>query len=421
VVDIARPEIKRKKRIRRIIYGAVGLVVVVVITVALTRLKPAAPSVDKATIWPGTVQRGELLISVSGLGDLEPETIWTVSSAVEGRIIKRYMLAGEKVKADSVILDLSNPKLEQQALADKSLLEAAKSTYIQTKATLDNQLAQDRAAEADADSANQQAQMDKDTTEELFKLGLKSHVEQRSAELTAGATAKHEEIAKQQIATFQGSIAAQLAVQQSAIDRAQDTYNEDLQQLQDLHVRPGIDGVLQELESPGADVGAYATAGELLAKVVQPSKLKAVLKVAETQAKDIQIGQKATIDTHNGIIPGHVTRIDPSATNGTRAVDVKLDGPLPDGAVPDLSVEGKIEIERLPNVLYVDRPIHADANNTVHLFKLIDGGSEAVRVPVEIGKVSVDKVQILKGLNVGDTVILSDMSAQDNYDRIELK
>lgn len=421
MVDIARPEIKRKKRIRRIIYGAIGLVVVVVITVALTRLKPAAPSVDKATTWPGTVGRGDMVIAVQGIGDLEPETIWTVSAAVDGRIIKRYMLPGQKVKADSVILDLANPKLEEQARGDKSQLEAAKSTYIQTKATLQNQLAADRASEAQADAANQSAQMTKENDEELNKLGLKSNVETKTAELTAAATAKQEEIAKEEIETFRGSIAAQLAVQQAAIDKAQDTYNQDLQQLQDLHVRPGIDGVLQELESPGADVGAYAAAGTLLAKVVQPSKLKAVLKISETQANVIQIGQKATVDTHNGIIPGHVTRIDPSATNGTRSVDVQLDGPLPDGAVPQLSVEGTVIIEQLHNVLYVDRPMHAEANNTVQLFKEIDGGSEAIRVPVQIGKVSVDKVQILKGLDVGDVVILSDMSAQDSYDRIELK
>lgn len=421
VVDIARPEIKRKKRIRRIIYGAIGLVVIVVITVALTRLKPAAPSVDKATIYTDTVQRGEMVLDVSGIGDLEPETIWTVSSTVDGRVVKRNMLPGQKVKADSVILELSNPKLEEQTQSDKSALEAAKSSYAQTKATIDTTLVTDEGGVATAEKTYQEMEMQRKANQQLFEAGLISPLQNQTSTMDAENDKKQLDMAQQQLETFKTSMPDQLAVQQSAIDRAQSTYDQDKQQLADLKVRPGIDGVLQELESPAADYGNYAAAGTLLAKVVQPSKLKAVLKVSETQAGEILIGQKASIDTHNGFIPGHVTRIDPSDVNGTRTVDVQLDGPLPDGAVPALSVEGKITIERLENVLYVGRPIHGDADSPVGLFKLIDGGSEAVRVQVHIGKESVDKAQILSGLNVGDTVILSDMSADDSYDRVELK
>jgi multidrug efflux pump subunit AcrA (membrane-fusion protein) len=262
------------------------------------------------------------------------------------------------------------------------------------------------------------AQMTKDADERLGKLGLKAELDVRTAEVQAEELAKQNDLAEQEVETFANSIDSQLAVQQANIDQKHALYQLKKSQVEQLHVRAGVEGILQELD---VDVGQQVTSGTALAKVSQPTELKASLQIAETQAKDIQIGQKASIDTHNGIIPGHVMRIDPSVANGTRTVDVKLDGALPQGAVPDLSVEGTIEIERLAEVLYVGRPVHGDADSTVGLFKVIDGGSDAVRVPVEIGSESVNTVEIRKGLEVGDTVILSDMSAEDNYDRVELK
>ncbi|MFZ1203914.1 MAG: efflux RND transporter periplasmic adaptor subunit [Candidatus Acidiferrales bacterium] len=417
-MDIARPEVKRQKRIRRYMYIGAALLLIVIVTAALARLKPAAPSVDKSTIWTDTVKRGPMLREVRGLGTLVPETVWVIPAATDGRVEKRYLLPGTPVKANTVILDLTNPQLQQEALDAQYQLKGAQASYEQTKADLQNQLMDKRTQAASVSSQYRTAEMTKDADERLGKLGLKAELDVRTAEVQAEELAKENALAQQEVQTFANSIGAQLAVQQANIDQKHALYELKKSQVAQLQVRAGVDGILQELD---VDVGQQVTSGTALAKVSQPTQLKASLQIAETQAKDIQIGQKASIDTHNGIIPGHVMRIDPSVANGTRTVDVKLDGALPKGAVPDLSVEGTIEIERLADVLYVGRPVHGDADSTVGLFKLIDGGNEAVRVPVEIGSESVNTVEIRKGLDVGDTVILSDMSAEDNYDRVELK
>jgi HlyD family secretion protein len=417
-MDIARPDVKRQKKIRRYIYAGAALLVIVVVTAALARLKPAAPSVDRSTIWTDTVKRGPMLREVRGLGTLVPETVWVIPAATEGRVEKRYLLPGTPVKATTVILDLSNPQLQQEALDAEYQLKGAQASYEQTKAELQNQLMDKRTQAASVSSQYRTAAMTKDADERLGKLGLKAELDVKTAEVQAEELAKENDLAQQEVQTFANSITPQLAVQQANIDQKRALYELKKSQVEQLHVRAGVDGILQELD---VDVGQQVTAGAALAKVSQPTQLKASLQIAETQAKDIQIGQKASIDTHNGIIPGHVMRIDPSVANGTRTVDVKLDGALPKGAVPDLSVEGTIEIERLADVLYVGRPVHGDADSTVGLFKLVEGGSEAIRVPVEIGSESVNTVEIRKGLAVGDTVILSDMSAEDNYDRVELK
>lgn len=417
-MDITRPDVKRQKKIRRYIYIGAALLVIVVVTAALARLKPAAPSVDKSTIWTDTVKRGPMLREVRGLGTLVPETVWVIPAATEGRVEKRYLLPGTPVKANTVILDLSNPQLQQEALDAEYQLKGAQASYEQTKAQLQNQLMDKRTQAASVSSQYRTAEMKKDADESLGRLGLEAQLDVKTAEVQAEELAKENDLAQQEVQTFADSITPQLAVQQANIDQKRALYALKKSQVEQLHVRAGVDGILQELD---VDVGQQVTAGAALAKVSQPTQLKASLQIAETQAKDIQIGQKASVDTHNGIIPGHVMRIDPSVANGTRTVDVKLDGALPKGAVPDLSVEGTIEIERLADVLYVGRPVHGDADSTVGLFKVVEGGSEAVRVPVEIGSESVNTVEIRKGLNVGDTVILSDMSAEDNYDRVELK
>jgi HlyD family secretion protein len=417
-MDIARPDVKRKKQIRRYIYIGVAVLVAVVVTAALARLKPAAPSVDRSTVWTDTVKRGSMLREVRGLGTLVPETVWVLPAATEGRVEKRYLLPGTPVKASTVILDLDNPQLQQEALDAQYQLKGSQASYEQTKAQLQNDLMDKRTQAASVSSQYRTAEMNKEAFERLGKLGLKAELDVRTSEVQAEELAKQNDLAQQEVQTFANSIDAQLAVQQANIDQKRALYQLKESQVEQLHVRAGVDGILQELD---VDVGQQVAQGTALAKVSQPSQLKAALQIAETQAKDIQIGQKASVDTHNGIIPGHVMRIDPSVANGTRTVDVKLDGPLPPGAVPDLSVEGTVEIERLADVLYVGRPVHGDANSTVGLFKLTDGGSEAVRVPVEIGSESVNTVEIRKGLDVGDTVILSDMSAEDNYDRVELK
>jgi HlyD family secretion protein len=395
--------------------------VTVVITGALARLKPAAPSVDKATVWPDTVKRGSMLIDVRGLGTLEPETIDVISAPVDGVVKQRYLLPGTPVKPDTVVMDLTNPQLEQEVMDAQYQLKAAQATYKETEALLENQLMDKRTTAAGISSQYQTVDLQRQTQEELFKDGLTPELQVKTYEVQAAELKKQDELAQKEVQTFQNSMQSQLAVQEATIAQKKALYDLYSSQLEQMHVRAGIEGMFQELD---VDVGQRVTQGTPLAKVTQPSHLKAQLKIPETQAKDVQIGQKAEVDTHNGIIPGHVIRIDPSVLNGTRTVDVKLDGPLPEGAVPDLSVEGTVEIERLTDVLYVGRPVHGDADSTVGLFKVVGPWSdakEAVRVQVELGKTSVSNVQILKGLDVGDTVILSDMSAYDAFDRIELK
>ena len=417
-MDIARPEVKRQKKIRRIIYIVVAVALISVTTYALSKLKPAAPSVDAATVWPDTVKSGPMLRNVQGLGTLVPETIRLIPAATDGQVVQRYLLPGTPVKANTVILDMGNPELQQTALDAEYQLRGAEANLEQTKALLQNQLMDKRTQAAAISSAYHTALLDEETNQKLSENGLVSDLIYKKSKVAAQELAKQDDLAQKEVETFSNSIAAQLAVQQASVDEKRAMNNLKKSQLDQLHIRPGIDGMLQELD---VEVGQKVLQGTVLARVAQPTQLKAALKIAETQAKDIQIGQKASVDTHNGVIPGHVMRIDPSVVNGTRTVDIKLDGPLPQGAVPDLSVEGTIELERLADVLYVGRPVHGEANSTVGLFKEIDGGKEAVRVQVQLGRTSVNTVEIVKGLQVGDTVILSDMSAWDNYDRVQLK
>jgi HlyD family secretion protein len=417
-VDIARPEAKRQKKIRRTIYVVAAVILVPLVTFALSKLKPAAPSVDAGTIWPGTVQRGPMLRDVRGLGTLVPETIRLIPAATDGQVQQRYLLPGTPVKADTVIFDLSNPQLQQETLDAEYQYKGAQAMLEQTKATLQNQLMDKRTQAANISSQYRTQEMVRQTKEQLGANGLAPELDVKTAQVQAEELQKENDLAQKEVSTFEGSIEAQLAVQQSKVDQMRALYELKKSQLDQLHVRPGIDGMLEELD---VEVGQKVTMGTVLARVAQPTHLKAQLKIAETQAKDVLLGQKATIDTHNGIIAGHVSRVDPAVQNGTVTVDVALDGALPPGARPDLSVEGTVEIERLTDVLFVGRPVHGEANSTVGLFKIVDDGKEAERVQVQLGRVSVNQVEILKGLDVGDKVILSDMSAWDNYDRVQLK
>jgi HlyD family secretion protein len=417
-VDIARPEAKRKKKIRRTIYIAAAVVLIPLVTYALSKLKPAAPTVDSATVWTDTVKRGPMLREVRGLGTLVPETIRLIPAATDGQVVQRNLLPGTPLKADTVILEMSNPELQQAALDAEYQMKGAEANLEQTKALLQNQLMDKRTQAASLSSAYHTAVLDRDTNKQLADNGLVSDLIYKKSQVVAEELAKQDELAQKEVETFSNSIASQVAVQQASLDEKRAMYNLKKSQLDQLKIRPGIDGVLQELD---VEVGQKVTQGTVLARVAQPTHLKAQLKIAETQAKDITIGQKASVDTHNGIIAGHVMRIDPAVVNGTVTVDVALDGELPQGARPDLSVEGTIELERLADVLYVGRPVHGEANSTVGLFKVVDDGGAAVRVQVQLGRTSVNTVEIVKGLQIGDKVILSDMSAWDNYDRVQLK
>jgi len=415
-MDIPRESEARRQRRRRLLYGLVAVVAVFITTLGLSRLRPAAPTVERATIWPDTVKRGPMVREVRGLGTLVPEDILWIPAVTDGRV-KRRLLPGIAVKADTILIELTNPELEQATLDAEWQLKQAMADFSSLKARLDSQLLDQRVTAATVQSDYQQAHLTAEKDAALVKLGLQSELNLKLSAAKAGASATRNQIETERVKVLADSMAAQLAAQRAKIEQLRALYNLKRSQLDSLRVRAGAEGVLQEVP---VEVGQRAAAGTILAKVAQPAHLKAQLKIAETQAKDVQLGQKASIDTHNGAIAGHVIRIDPSVINGTRTVDVKLDDPLPPGAVPDLSVDGTITIERLSDALYVGRPTMGQANSKITLFKLVNGGKEAVRVPVTLGRASVSTIEVMEGLKPGDEVILSDMSAWDGFDRIRL-
>ena len=417
-MDIPRKINFRKRRIRRVGLALAGIVAILAATVGLSRLKPAAPEVDRSTVWVDTVKRGPMDIQVRGLGKLVPERVLWIPAQVDGRVAQKLELPGMAVKPDTVLLKLTSPAIEQAALDAKWQLKAAEAEYNSLKAQLAGQLLDQRSSAATAKSEYLQSKLQARRDQQLAEQGLGPSLTAQLSEAKAQAAATRNQIAGQQVGELSNSIQAQLAAQKAKIEQLRALYNLKKSQLESLTVRAGATGVLQELP---VEAGQQVTAGTTLAKVAQPNHLKAQLQIAETQAKDLQLNQHAEIDTHNGVIPGHVIRIDPSVQNGTRTIDVKLDGPLPPGAVPDLSVDGTIEIEHLDNVVYVGRPAFGQADSTVGLFKLTAGGKEAVRVKVKLGLASVNTVQILSGINVGDEVVLSDMSRWDGFDSIRLE
>jgi HlyD family secretion protein len=417
-MDIARPSNARKKRIRQIIYAVVGLAAVALVSFGLSRLKPAAPTVERAVVWPAKVERGPMVRQVRGLGTLTPEDIRWIPATTQGRVEKIILRPGTPVKANDVVLELTNPQLEQQ-LQDATLkLQAAEAGLANTKVALANDLLQSRGAAAQVEGDFNKAKMQAQMNEELAKDQLVSALVLKQSQVERDQLGVRNQIAKEQLDSKTESTRAQLAVQQSAVDQARALLRLTQQQRDELKVRAGLDGMLQLVP---VEVGQQVAPGANLARVANPSRLKAEIKIAETQAKDIQIGQKAEVDTRNGVVQGRVARIDPSVQNGTRTVDVTLTGDLPKGAVPDLSVDGTIELERLNDVLFMGRPAFGQEQSKVGLFKILPDGVNAERVQVTLGRSSVNTMEILSGLKVGDQVILSDMSAYDAYDRIRLK
>jgi len=417
-MDIARPSNLKKKRIRQAIYAALGLMAVVVVSVGLSRLKPAAPTVERAVVWPDNVKRGPMIRQVRGLGTLTPEDIRWIPATTQGRVERIILRPGTPVKHDAVILELSNPQLEQQLLDAELKLAAAQAGLENLKVQLQNDLLTTRAAAANIEADYNKAKMQAQMNEALAKDQLVSELVLKQSNIEADQLGVRNQIAKEQLESKAESMRAQLAVQQSAVDQARAVLQLTRQQRDELKVRAGLDGMLQLVP---VEVGQQVAPGTNLARVANPSRLKAEIKIAETQAKDIQLGQKAEVDTRNGVVEGRVARIDPSVQNGTRTVDVTLLGELPRGAVPDLSVDGTIELERLNDVLFMGRPAFGQEQSVVGLFKVSADGSGAERVQVKLGKSSVNTVEVLSGLKVGDQVILSDMSAYDAYDRIRLK
>lgn len=416
-MDIARPDLSRAKRKRRLTYAIAGALALIVVTVIVARLKPAAPTVDKNLVWIDTVKRGSMVRQVRGLGTLVPEEIRWIAARTQGRVEQIVLRPGAVVTPDSVILILANPTVQQSALDAESELKSAEAELITFKVQLERGVLDAEAGLAAAKSAFETNRLQAEVNEDLFKDGLVSALELRRSKVAAEDATSRYEIEKKRYAFTKDSLAPQLAVKQAAVDRASAQAKLRRDDADALNVRAGMNGVLQELP---VEVGAQVQPGANVARVVDPSRLKAEVRIAETQARDIQIGQPASIDTRNGLIDGSVSRIDPSVQNGTVTVDIRLTGELPKGARPALSVDGTIELERLENIIYVGRPASGQERSNVGLFRIAADGVHAERTTVQLGRSSVNTIEIVGGLQPGDRVILSDMSQWDSADRVKL-
>lgn len=418
-MDIARPDLKKQKIRRQVLWSVVGLAVLAGIAVFVMRLKPAAPTVDRNTVWTDTVKRGNMVRQVRGLGTLVPreDRIRLIPADTDGTVVRILVLPGALVHKDTVLMEMANPQLTQEAQDATLEFNEAEADYHNTQVKVESELMDQRSTSADIRAQFKQAQLQAKTDKVLYKLGVISGLAYSDSQGKADSLITRDKLEQDKVSMNQKAIATQMAVAKAKVQEARALAELKQRQVGNLNVRAGIDGVLTSLPH---QVGEHVPVGTTLAEIIQPDQLKAQLKIAETQARDIQIGQPAEIDTHNGVIPGKVTRIDPAVVNGTVAVDVHLDGKLPKGARPDLSVDGTIDLERLYDVLYVGRPAFGNENSTISLFKLDPDGKYATRVPVKVGRASVNEIQILSGLQAGDTVILSDMSRWDNVDRIRL-
>ena len=417
-VDIARPDLLQKKKRQRVAWTAAAVVVVALVTLGVSRLKPAAPSVERATLVIDTVVRGEMVCEVRGLGTLVPvDTRW-IPAQTEARVERLVLLPGiGRVKADDVILELSNPELEQQAAEAESQVRAAEAALTELKVRLESQHLDQKAAVARVESDARQARLRADADAQLLRDGLVASITSKLSESAAEELEGRQKIERQRLAIAGEAIEAQLKVQEAQVEQRRAMARLRRSQVEALKVRAGIDGVLQQVP---VEVGQRVTPGTNLARVAIPEKLKAVVRVPETQARDVMPGQVARVDTRNGVVDARVIRVDPAVQNGTVTVDLALLGELPKGARPDLTVDGTIELQRLTSVLHVGRPAMGQPQSTVGLFRLVKGTSEAQRVRVRLGQASVSSVEVTDGLAEGDQVILSDTSAYDSVDRIRL-
>ena len=417
MVDIARPEsVIRKKKIRKVIIGVSALLVIIVISVAVSKIKPAAPSVDRATVWIETVKRGEMVRQVRGSGTLVPEEIRWIPATTSGRVETIVLRPGAQVKPDTVILILSNPDLQQSVREAQLAYQSAQANYQNRKAELESGLLSQQSDVAGIQAQYNNAKLNLEANETLAKEGLIGTIQLKQSQSATEELDNRLRIAKERLKMTTEGVKSQMAPQEAAVDQTRAAYELRVRQLEDLKVKAGMTGVLQLVP---VERGAQVGPGTNLARVADPTNLKAELRIAETQTKDIQIGQLAEVDTRNGIVKGRVSRMDPAAQGGTVGVDVILEGALPPGARPDLSVDGTIQLERLADVIYTGRPAFGQENSTVSLFK-VGADGEATRTNVKLGRASVNQIEIVEGLKPGDQVILSDMSAQDAFDRIRI-
>ncbi len=396
-----------------------GVVLIAVVSFGVSRLKPAAPEVERGTVWTDSVRRGPLLRQVRGLGSLVPSQEFTrqIPAESEATVVRIRVLPGSPVRTDTVLLEMSNPQVEQEAVDAQLQVKAAEAQAQSLRVRLDSEFMSQKASAATVTSDYRQAKLQAETDKALYDLGVISGLTYNASKGKADELGTRNDLENQRLTINQKAIASQLAEQQARVEQLRTLAELKRRRLDALRVRAGIDGVLVELP---LQVGQRVAPGTMLAKVVQPNHLIAALKIAETQARDVQIGEAASIDTHNGIVAGTVMRVDPAVQNGTVTVDIRLTDELPKGARPDLSVEGTIDLERMENVLYVGRPAFGQENSSISMFRLDETGEHAVRVPVKVGRASVNAIQVIEGLREGDTVVLSDMSRWDNFDLIRL-
>jgi HlyD family secretion protein len=415
-MDIQRVGVARAKKIRRVVLWLVVLAVATAATYGLSRLKPAAPSVQRATLWPDKVKRGEMLRDVHGTGSLVPEDLRLIPANQDGLIEKIYVRIGDTVGPDTILAALRNADLTQSLEDTKLQIRAAEAELASAHATQENSGINQQIVLANLEAAAKRARMQADTDDELAKRGLTAQLTVRLSHLEADNAESQVAREKQRIAVNAKASEAQVAAQHARLEQLRAAFEMKKRQVDELKIRAGVAGVLQQLS---IEVGQRLAAGQAIAKLAEPGRLKAQIRIPETQIKDVALGQVASIDTRQGIIPGRVVHIDPTAVQGTVSLDVQLEGDLPKSIRPDLTVDGTIEIERLSNVLYVGRPANAQAGTTIQLFKVLPTG-EAVRTNVRIGRVSVNLIEVLEGVQEGDEVILSDMSTWDAYDRLRL-
>jgi len=416
-MDIPRPSQAKAKLRKRLLIGGAALLGLLAISIGFSRLRPAAPKIDRSLVWIDTVREGQMLRQVRGLGTLVPEDIRIVTARTAGRIDRIILRPGATVEPDSVIVELVNPDVTQAADTADSQLHAAEAEYTNTKVRLQSELLAMESTLAGAKSTYETAKLQAEVNDALFKDGLVSSLEMRKTRVAAEDAAARHEIEKKRYAFTAESLQLQLSVKQSEVDRTRAQARLRHEELEALHVRAGMKGVLQTL---ALEVGSQLAPGGIIARVADPALLKAEIRIPETQAKDVQLGQTAEIDTRNGVVKGRVSRIDPSVQNSTVTVDVVFTGPLPKGAKPELSVDGTVELERLDKVVYVGRPAFAQERSTVGLFRLDADSSEATRIPVQLGRCSVNTIEVVGGLKPGDRVILSDMSQWESADRVRL-
>jgi len=418
-VDIPRP--RQPKVRKRLIYAGVAVAALLAATVALSRLEPAAPAVDRGTLWLDTVRQGPMLRSVLGAGTLVPEKMRQVSALTSGRVERLLVKPGDTVNPGTVLLEISNPDVQLRALEAQQQLAAAEAQLISTRSSLRTQLLAQEAAVATARAEYQDAKRQADNAERLGGQGLMAEQEVARLKERAEQAEARLQSELQRLEVFKATQDEQIAVQASQVERLREVVRFQQSLIRSMQVRAGAAGVVRDLGSPPLEEGQWVLAGMRLATVVQPGRLKAELRIPETQARDVAIGQRAVIDLRTDTIQGRVSRVDPASVNGMVRVDVTLEGQLPRAARPDVSVDGTIEIERLDRVLYVGRPANAQPNSVMGIFRLDRDGKTARRINVRFGRASVNQIEIVEGLARGDVVVLSDMSQWDVVDRVRIR